>query len=208
MTGADAAGAAGVAAVATTDEVLARPELTEALLAPWERARLARIRLPGRRADVLAARLLLRLCAARVTGRAPGAVALAQHCAACGRDGHGRPYLPGLPDLGVSLSHADGLAAAAASPGSVGIDTEPRTRRPGPLPVLRRLLPEPAVRAAAGAPDPGLALLRLWVRHEALFKAGRHEGGARLLERTDPRRGAVTAVASTAPVTWVRADSL
>ncbi|MFF0750933.1 4-phosphopantetheinyl transferase [Streptomyces sp. NPDC004267] len=198
----------GVAAAVTTAEILAGTDLGEALLAPWERGRLARIRLPERRADVLAARLLLRLCAARVTGRPPDAVVLAQRCAACGRAGHGRPYLPGRPDLGVSLSHADGLAAAAAGPGPVGIDTEPRTRRPGPLPVLSRLLPGPAVRSAATAPDPGPALLRLWVRHEALFKAGLAENGARLLERTDDRRGAVTAVASAAPVNWIPLDRL
>ncbi|NEB54798.1 4-phosphopantetheinyl transferase, partial [Streptomyces griseus] len=60
---------AGVfALVATTAEVLAHPELDERLLAPWERRRLAGIRVPGRRDDVVAARLLLRLCASRATG--------------------------------------------------------------------------------------------------------------------------------------------
>ncbi|MGW8354581.1 4'-phosphopantetheinyl transferase family protein [Streptomyces wedmorensis] len=188
-----------LAAVATTAEVLAHPELHEGLLAPWEVRRLAPIRIPSRRDDVLAARLLLRLCLARFTGRPPDASAPAQSCAACGRSGHGRPFLPGHPEIGLSASHADGLAAAAVGPGRVGIDVEPSTRRPGPLPVLRRLLPEADLEAAAANPDPGAALLRLWVRHEALFKAG--DPGLRLLERTDPRRAAVVAVASTTPVT-------
>ncbi|MET9768650.1 4'-phosphopantetheinyl transferase superfamily protein [Streptomyces sp. NPDC006415] len=184
---------AAVALVATTAEVLAHPELGEGLLAPWERRRLAGIRVPGRRDDVLAARLLLRLCASRATGLEPGDVEPAQRCPGCGRDGHGRPYLPDRPGLGVSFSHADGLAAAAAGPGPVGIDVEPLTRRPGPVSVLRRLLPQDEVDAACAEPDPGPALLRLWVRREALFKAGRDD--VRLTEWTDRRRAAVVALA-------------
>ncbi|MEV7653821.1 4'-phosphopantetheinyl transferase superfamily protein [Streptomyces anulatus] len=184
---------ATVALVATTAEVLAHPELDERLLAPWERRRLAGIRVPGRRDDVVAARLLLRLCASRVTGLPPDAVEPAQRCPGCGRDGHGRPYLPDHPGLGVSYSHADGLAAAAVGPGPVGIDVEPLTRRPGPLAVLRRILPEDEVDAARAWPDPGPALLRLWVRREALFKAGRDD--ARLTAWTDHRRAAVVAFA-------------
>ncbi|MET9696754.1 4'-phosphopantetheinyl transferase superfamily protein [Streptomyces sp. NPDC006529] len=199
-----AAEVAVVAVVATTGEVLAHPELHEGLLAPWERRRLARIRVPGRRDDVLAARLLVRLCAARFTGLAPGASAPAQYCAGCGRSGHGRPYLPGHPGVGVSLSHADGLAAAAVGPGAVGVDVEPSARRPGSLGVLRRMVPDAALREATAQPDPGAALLRLWVRREALFKAGGEE--VRLLEWTDHRRGAVVAVAGAAPVTVFSAD--
>lgn len=182
-----------MALVATTAEVLAHPELDERLLAPWERRRLAGIRVPARRDDVVAARLLLRLCASRVTGLPPDAVEPAQRCPGCGRDGHGRPYLPDHPELGVSYSHADGLAAAAAGPGPVGIDVEPLTRRPGPLAVLRRMLPEGEVDAAGAGPDPGPALLRLWVRREALFKAGRDD--VRLTAWTDHRRAAVVALA-------------
>ncbi|MFE2973732.1 4'-phosphopantetheinyl transferase family protein [Streptomyces sp. NPDC059258] len=184
---------AAVALVATTAEVLAHPELVEGLLAPWERRRLAGIRVPARRDDVLAARLLLRLCASRVTGLPPRDVEPAQRCPGCGRDGHGRPYLPDHPGLGVSFSHADGLAAAAVGPGPVGIDVEPLTRRPGPVAVLRRLLPQDEVDAACAGPDPGPALLRLWVRREALFKAGRDD--VRLTAWTDRDRAAVVALA-------------
>ncbi|WP_069743409.1 4'-phosphopantetheinyl transferase superfamily protein [Streptomyces sp. EN23] len=186
-------GAAAVALVATTAEVLAHPELDEGLLAPWERRRLAGIRVPTRRDDVLAARLLLRLCASRATGLSPRDVGPAQRCPGCGRDGHGRPYLPDHPGVGVSYSHADGLAAAAVGPGPVGIDVEPLTRRLGPVSVLRRLLPHDEVDAAGAEPDPGPALLRLWVRREALFKAGRDD--VRLAEWTDRRRAAVVALA-------------
>ncbi|MFJ4873214.1 4'-phosphopantetheinyl transferase family protein [Streptomyces sp. NPDC088757] len=189
-----------LAVLATTSEVLARPELHEGLLAPWERRRLDRVRVSARRDDVLAARLLVRLCAARFTGLPLGASGPEQYCAACDRTGHGRPHLDGRPGLGVSLSHADGLVAAAVGPGPVGVDVEPATRRPGSPSVLRRFLPEADLREAAARPDPGPALLRLWVRGEALFKAGGGTG-LRLLERTDRRRGAVAAVAAEAPVT-------
>ncbi|PJN34038.1 4-phosphopantetheinyl transferase [Streptomyces sp. CB02613] len=184
---------AAVTLVATTAEVLAHPELDEDLLALWERQRLAGIRVPGRRDDVVAARLLLRLCASRVTGLPPRDVAPAQRCPGCGRDGHGRPYLPDHPGLGVSYSHADGLAAAVVGPGPVGIDVEPLTRRPGPVSVLRRLLPHDEVDAALAGPDPGPALLRMWVRREALFKAGTDD--VRLTEWTDRARAAVVALA-------------
>ncbi|MFB7512130.1 4'-phosphopantetheinyl transferase family protein [Streptomyces sp. NPDC056144] len=194
------------AAVATTAEVLDHPELHEGLLAPWELRRLDAIRVPARRADVVAARLLLRLCVARCTGRPPGEAAPAQHCPGCGRYGHGRPYLPDRPDLGISLSHADGLVAAAVGPGAVGIDVEPAARRPGPPSTLGRMLPEAAVREAAAAPDPEAALLRLWVRGEALFKAGQArideagESGLTTLEWTDRSRAAVVALAGPAPL--------
>ncbi|MGW5780518.1 4'-phosphopantetheinyl transferase family protein [Streptomyces sp. NPDC003863] len=189
-----------LAVVAATGEALDLPGLHEGLLAPWERRRLDRIRVPSRRDDVLAARLLVRWCVARFTGLPPEASGPEQYCEGCRRYGHGRPYPSRLPGLGVSLSHADGLVAAAVGPGPVGIDVEPEGRRPGPLPVLRRLLPEAELREAAAAQDPGAALLRLWVRGEARFKAGGQEG-LRLLEWTDRDRAAVAAVAGTGPVT-------
>ncbi|MER5963362.1 4'-phosphopantetheinyl transferase superfamily protein [Streptomyces sp. NPDC002057] len=210
--GTDGPGPRTAVVVATTREVLDHPDLHEDLLAPWERRRLSGIRLPSRRDDVVASRLLVRLCAALHTGLPPAGAAPAQSCPDCGRDGHGRPYLPGRPGVGVSLSHADGLVAAAVGPGAVGVDVEPSTRRPGPLRVLRRLLPEAALAEATARPDPGPALLRLWVRREALLKAGRADftgpddgllgqDGLHLLEWTDGDRGAVVAVAGTAPVT-------
>lgn len=186
-----------MAAVATTAEVLAHPELDADMLAPWEHRRLDRIRVPARRDDVVAARLLLRLCASRFTGRAPDAHELIQFCPECGKYEHGRPSLRDSPRTGISMSHAHGLVAAAAGPGAVGIDVEPSTRRPGPIAVLRRLLPE-ADPVAATSQDPGPGLLRAWVRREALLKAG--GAGLPLLEWEDPGRGATAAVASAAPV--------
>ncbi|GAA3088595.1 hypothetical protein GCM10017562_68740 [Streptomyces roseofulvus] len=190
------------AVAATTREVLDHPGLGPHLLAPWERRRLAAVRVPARRDDVLAARLLARLCAARITGRPPGGTGLlAQRCPECHRDGHGRPYLPDHPGLGISLSHADGLVAAAAGRGPVGVDVEPAARRPGPPSVLHRVLPEADLREAAAHADPGAALLRAWVRAEARFKAGPPgpEAVHHLTEWTDEGRTAVGAVVAADP---------
>ncbi|MFJ5846004.1 4'-phosphopantetheinyl transferase family protein [Streptomyces sp. NPDC092903] len=187
-----------MAVLATTAEVLAHPELDADMLAPWEHRRLDRIRVPARRDDVVAARLLLRLCASRFTGRAPDAHELIQFCPECGRYEHGRPSLRDSPRTGVSMSHAHGLVAAAAGPGPVGIDVEPSARRPGPVSVLRRLLPEAGPEAADTSQDPGPGLLRAWVRREALLKAG--DAALPLLEWEDPGRAATAAVASAAPV--------
>ncbi|GAA4760227.1 hypothetical protein GCM10023329_01600 [Streptomyces sanyensis] len=183
-----------LAGVGATPEVLALPGLTEDLLAPWEARRLAKIRRAARRDDVLASRLLLRLCVSRLTGRPPGDTELAQRCPGCGRHGHGRPYLPGHPGLGVSLSHADGVVAAAAGPGPTGVDVEAADRRPPAHRTLRRLLTEAELRAA-GPGDAGR--LRAWVRCEARFKAGGQAPRVRVW--SDARTGAVAAVATSAP---------
>ncbi|MCX4751288.1 4-phosphopantetheinyl transferase [Kitasatospora sp. NBC_01287] len=166
---------------ATTAEVLA--ELDPGLLADWERRRLRRIRVPARRADVTAARLLLRRCVAEQLGCLIAEVTIGQVCPECDAPGHGRPYLPGRPDTGISLSHADGMVAVAAGPGPVGIDLEPLDR-PLPRP-LHRLFPQ-----ATGDPA---RLLRLWVRREAELKSG--GTGLPVREWTDRRLGAVLAVA-------------
>ncbi|MEU9536835.1 hypothetical protein AB0D00_31645 [Streptomyces sp. NPDC048213] len=183
------------AALARTTEVLAQQGLTEELLQPWERGRLHRIRIPARRDDVLAARLLVRHLTARYVGCSRREVEIRQLCPDCGGTGHGRPFLPAHPETGISLSHADGLVAAVVGPGPLGIDVEQAHRRPPPPAHIARRFPEQdgALRAAAAADDPVAALLRLWVQTEARFKAG----GGRLSVETWTDRGAVAAVATT-----------
>ncbi|MER5888195.1 hypothetical protein ABT160_30610 [Streptomyces sp. NPDC001941] len=184
------------AAVARTAEVLARPGLTPDVLAPWERERLGLVRVPGRRDDVTAARLLLREQAARYLGCRPGEVEVAQYCPDCHRPHHGRPYLPGHPGVGISLSHADGLVAVAVGPGPTGVDVEPAGRTaPTPESFARRFPDRAsALRRAASSTDPATALLRLWVEAEAHFKAG--GGDLSVTTWTDDGRGAVVSVAT------------
>jgi len=77
--------------------------------------------------------------------------------------GNGKPYLPGGPFF--SISHSDGLVLLAVSDlGEIGCDVE-RVDRP-----LRN---EAAIRHKIASPGEGnIPLLTLWVRHEAIFKAG------------------------------------
>lgn len=90
------------------------------------------------------------------------------------RDARGRPLVVGLGGLHVSLSHADGVVAAAlAWDGPVGVDVE----RLRPLPdrgALARTALAGSERAAVDALPEELRdaqLLRFWTRKEAVAKA-------------------------------------
>lgn len=162
-----------LAMLAATAEVLARPDADERLLAPYERARADRFRRPQDRADYVAAHLLLRFCAAAHLDVDPALIALAQRCPGCGLDGHGRPLLTDRPDVHLSLSHTNGIIAAAAGPVPVGVDVEhlgPRTNDPADL---RHVLSPAEAELVRLHPDPTRAFLRLWVRKEAHIKLGR-----------------------------------
>ncbi|WP_205473985.1 4'-phosphopantetheinyl transferase superfamily protein [Nocardioides sp. SYSU D00038] len=55
-----------------------------------------------------------------------GVRTVARLCPRCGGSDHGRPVVPGRPDLHLSLTYAGGLAAVAwSTTGPVGIDVEP-----------------------------------------------------------------------------------
>ncbi|MCL2494172.1 MAG: hypothetical protein FWE98_00775 [Oscillospiraceae bacterium] len=76
---------------------------------------------------------------------------------------NGKPYLPGGPFF--SISHSEGLVLLAVSElGEIGCDVE-RLDRP-----LRN---EEAIRRKIALPgEDDIPLLTLWVKHEAVFKAG------------------------------------
>ncbi|WP_353946863.1 4-phosphopantetheinyl transferase [Streptomyces sp. HUAS MG91] len=194
-----AAGAPVLVVVARTAVVLAAPTADERTLAGWERRRLALVRVPARRDDVLAARLLLRWCAARVTGRPAPEVELRQHCPDCDRAGHGRPSLPRHPRLGVSISHAEGLVAAAVGLGRVGVDVERYDRVPPDPELVRRRFPPGSPGHPRRTPDG----LTGWVRAEARFKA---DAVAQPVHSWhDVSRGALVALACTG--SWRRAEA-
>lgn len=139
--------------------------LTEA-----ERERLDRLVRPDDRLAYVAAHVLVRECAADVLGCVPADVELAQHCAVCRGSGHGRPFLPGAPEVAVSLSHSRSHVAAVAtrSVGGCGIDVETVSHRSPPS----RSLTARESAWVTTRPSPAAAFTQLWVRKEALVKAG------------------------------------
>lgn len=149
------------------------------LLTPLERERRDRLVRPADRDASTAAHGLVRECAAVLLGRRAAELTLVQECARCGRAGHGAPSLVGHPHVAVSLSRTDGHVAAiaatrvvgeaggqdAAAP-RVGIDVE-RVRE-----VPAAALSARERRWLAGRADRVAAATHLWVRKEALVKAG------------------------------------
>nr|WP_260408112.1 4'-phosphopantetheinyl transferase superfamily protein [Planomonospora venezuelensis] len=137
------------------------------MLTETERERAARFTRESDRRDFIAAHVLARRCAARLTGVPEDRLTLLQVCERHG-PGHGRPYLAEIPRLGISLSHSRGYVCAAAGPGRIGVDAEHVL--PGPLDEsLAGQALSPAERPLVGGNE---ALIRLWVRKEALVKRG------------------------------------
>ncbi|MFC8722104.1 4'-phosphopantetheinyl transferase family protein [Kitasatospora sp. NPDC057198] len=161
------------AMLASTAEVLARPDADERLLTGYERERLGRFRRDTDRDDYLAAHLLVRYCAAAHLGTDPAAIAFGQRCPGCGSGVHGRPYLTDRPGTHLSLSHTNGVIAAAAAPVPVGVDVEHLGPRHDDPTALRHVLTPAEAALVRGHADPTAAFLRLWVRKEALIKLGR-----------------------------------
>lgn len=135
-------------------------------LDPAETARVARKRFAHDRDLLTLAYALHRLWLAHSLGCDPAAVPLI-------RDARGAPQLPGT-GLQTSLSHADGAIAIAISVAAVvGIDIEPSLRASGMAELAGHICHPNELRALTGvaAADRDRALLRLWVRKEALLKA-------------------------------------
>lgn len=154
-------------------EVLRHPEAGGHLLTALEQRRASRFHHESGRIDFTAAHILVRLCAARLLGIPAAGLTLAQHCPGCGTDEHGKPYLIGLPDVHVSLSHTRGVVAAAAGWQPVGIDVELPQRGGPAVGVAERVLTEGELHQVRAQADPSRAFLRQWVRKEAMIKIGR-----------------------------------
>ncbi|MFJ9753134.1 4'-phosphopantetheinyl transferase family protein [Streptomyces chartreusis] len=197
--------------------------MDEGLLTHVERSRAAAFLALQDRQDFIAAHLLVRMCAGQLLGIDPGRLEVVQRCAGCRREGHGKPSLAGLPDMHISFSHTRCVVAAAAGWDLVGIDIESQTRSSVQPDVMRQVLTSSELRILERHPYPTTALLRHWVRKEALIKVGRatldtlHQldlssllsdepttplwrtqfDGLHLLEWADDRHGVVCAVAGT-----------
>lgn len=161
------------------------------LLSPDERTRAAAIGHHAARTRFIVGRSLLRRT---IRGYLP---AIGTQGPAIVVAPSGRPYLAGLPDVHVSLSHMDGTAAAVVSLGPVGIDVEASGR--DDLPPIRRWLTVDERRLLDVLAPPARLerLLALWVAKEAALKAWDHLGPAdrRSIELRDgPDSASMTAV--------------
>ncbi|MEO9323377.1 4'-phosphopantetheinyl transferase superfamily protein [Nocardioides sp. C4-1] len=122
------------------------------------------------RAAYAAAHLLLRDVVGELVGVAAHEVALEQRCPTCGGP-HGRPRVVGHPGVHATLSHTRGAVAAVASSAPCGVDVE--RVRPGLTAPPDVLTDAEAVWLGARPASTSAAdLARLWVRKEALVKAG------------------------------------
>nr|WP_243851078.1 4'-phosphopantetheinyl transferase superfamily protein [Modestobacter marinus] len=193
-------------AVAGPAEVL--DGVDDRVLGVAERARSDSLQDPADRAAYVAAHLLVRRCAAALTGRPVTDLAVHQWCADCGTAGHGRPSIAGLPGVHVSWAHGRGVVVAAAAWHPVGVDVEtlpPAGSGAGRFPGLA-LAEQRQLRAA---PDPALLALRHWVRKECLVKAGLATLArvdrvdlSRVVERQDPSGRAVARYRGLHLVDW------
>ncbi len=143
-----------------------------AVLTATERRRGSALRHPADRTAHAAAHVLVRHCAAALTGRPVGTLTLEQHCAECGSTGHGKPSVAGLPDVHVSLAHTRGAVAAAADWHPVGVDVEARPVRAVDPALMTATLTAAEIDRVRAAQDPAIAYLRHWVRKECLVKIG------------------------------------
>lgn len=154
----------------TATVLAAIPGTTGYLSAPEQR-RAASFRRDRDRDDFIAAHALVRVVAGALLGQRPAALTVVQTCPQCGGP-HGVPRLRDRPEVHLSMSHAYGFVAAAASHTPIGVDVEV-VRRHGWDPDVASLALSPAELGAVGrTADPQRAFVRQWVRKEALVKVG------------------------------------
>ena len=151
------------------------------LLTTAERARHERLVADADKQAYAAAHVLVRECAAELLGAAREEIVIEQRCARCDSIEHGAPSVAGAAAVRVSLSHTRGQVAAVAAGRRCGIDVEKVSRGPD-----RALSPREAA-WVAGQEDAAYAFTRLWVRKEALVKAG--HGSMAAAQRLDVLSG-------------------
>ncbi|WP_406187898.1 4'-phosphopantetheinyl transferase family protein [Streptomyces sp. NBC_01006] len=144
---------------------LAEPALRPLLGRDWQRYRHTTD--PTIRFRFVASRLAVRYTAAAALGTDPAKLDLSY------KPG-GRPYLRGLDQIDLSLTHTDDLIAVGISRnGRIGIDTEPADRRLA-FSLLQNQVCTEAERAALAAlpeAEQTAGMLRLWTLKEAYTKA-------------------------------------
>lgn len=91
-------------------------------------------------------------------------------------ENHGKPLLPGHPDIHFSLSHCHEAVACALSDHPIGIDIE--TTGHYSIEVARRVMNDDEIRQIEASAQPEVTFTRLWTMKESLFKlTGNDHGG-------------------------------
>jgi 4'-phosphopantetheinyl transferase len=177
--------AAGRAAVifALTDLIAGDLALSRIPLTVDERMRAESFKFQCHRDDFVASHRLLRLLAGTMSGVDPQLLTIVQHCEYC--DGaHGKPVIPGLEGSGFSISHTSGFVAVACSKaGPIGVDIEsfkssnslsvaPRCLAPLEMACFTNMYGGIEKMEATQKVNAIEALMRQWVRKEALIKIG------------------------------------
>ncbi len=141
------------------------------VLTPQEWQRAKRFRRSQDREGFIGAHVAVRLCVAALTGGSERSIVIQQRCEHCGGS-HGRPFVPGVPDMDVSWSHSGGwVSAVATDHGPVGIDIQVEPDRRG-NDILWSTLSTAEALAVRSATYPYREFLKLWVVKESLVKAG------------------------------------
>jgi phosphopantetheinyl transferase len=145
-----------------------------AFCGPRELARLRTFTVPRGRQAFLQGRLAAKTAIRAMLGRLNPSVRFDPRRVEVENDFLGRPLVHGVPGLGVSLSHCQGIAAAVAFPLCLplGLDLE-RVRPQNALALADRFAPEELAMACAATPAGAHAALPptlLWCLKEALGK--------------------------------------
>jgi 4'-phosphopantetheinyl transferase len=158
----------------------------DALLGQPDLARRSRLRRESDRQRLTVAAALARVLLGAAAGVPPAQLRIDRTCSRCGEQ-HGKPRVPALPGVHVSVSHSAGcIAVAVVRGGAVGIDVEEIGQfDPVELEGLAAGILAPEERAELArqpAHDGAWAFTTYWTRKEALVKAT-GEGLASALDR-------------------------
>ncbi len=108
-------------------------------------------------------------------GIAPDALEVSRRCRHCGHPTHGKPMLPGAPEVSFSLSHSGtiGVIAIAGDGLQVGVDIEQVRPRSNLAGLAARTLGPEALAGWRAAPETEqlVRFLHAWTAKEAYLKA-------------------------------------
>lgn len=167
-------------------------EAVESLLSADERQRARRFRRPAAARQFCLGRARLRTILGSYLGLPPQHLRFAY-------TPNGRPYLPEVPHLMFSLTHAGDLGLLAVTLHQrIGVDVEVTYRRANWRGLARRCLPDATHRRLCALSDEEQrrAMAWYWVCHEALLKAQGKASLRRLLHIDLPWEGTCTGYVS------------